>query len=454
MYQSRLPETDTKEIAAADCCQQNEGIRIEGNTPLHGSVRIQGSKNAALPILAACLLIPGKCIIRNCPRITDVSYMLRLLTYAGCKVSQTGNTVMIESTHLREYRLPGEYVKKMRSSVILMGAMLGRVREVGIDYPGGCVIGERPIDLHLKGLAALGAEIFIEGNYIHAGARKLKGSRIEFPFSSVGATQNILLASVLAEGDTCIVNAAREPEIDALVHFLRLAGARIEGIGTKQLVVHGVKALHPVEYDIVPDRIVAGTYLFAAMATKGNVCIQEAPIGHMDCVLQVLRSMGSELIVRGERCEVELYTGRRIRNLPYLETDIYPGFPTDLQSLLLVAALTAEGTLELKESIFSGRFKIVEELRRMGAYIEECKSCVRIGGNTRLEGRNVIARELRGGAALVTAGAMAEGMTTVIGTDYIDRGYEDIVRDFGMLGARIRRIKCSRETDKTGEGNI
>lgn len=437
MKKTTLPETDTKEMAEIDCRHQDELIRIEGRTPLHGSVRVQGSKNAALPILAACLLIPGKCMIRNCPVITDVCYMLRLLECAGCTVEQKENVISINAASLREYRLPGKYVRKMRSSVILMGAMLGRIGEVGIEYPGGCVIGERPIDLHLKGLASLGADISIEGNYIYARSEKLRGARIVFPFSSVGATQNIILASVLATGETCIQNAAREPEIDTLCHFLKKAGADIEGIGTSQLVIRGVETLHPVEFEIVSDRIVAGTYLFAAAASRGSICLKDAPVEHLDSVLQIIRAMGNDIIVRREQQEIELRCGKNIRNLPVVETDIYPGFPTDLQSLLLVAAVTAEGNLLLKESIFSGRFKIVEELRRMGAYIREDGSRVWISGGTELTGRNVIARELRGGAALVTAGIAAEGMTTVVGTCYINRGYEDIVRDFKRLGAHI-----------------
>lgn len=429
-----------------DCQHQNELIRIEGKNPLHGSVRVQGSKNAALPILAACLLIPGRCIIRNCPVITDVNYMLRLLECAGCLVEQDGNTVMIDATNIREYRLPGKYVRKMRSSIILMGAMLGRIHEVGIEYPGGCVIGERPIDLHLKGLSLLGADISVDGNYIYAGAKSLKGAKIVFPFSSVGATQNIILASVLAESETYIENAAREPEIDALCDFLKTAGADIEGIGTSVLRIRGVKSLHPVSFEIIPDRIVAGTYLFAAMAAKGSVCLKEAPIEHLESVLQVIRTMGSDICVREEQREIELCCEKGMRNIPFVKTEIYPGFPTDLQSLLLVAAVTAGGELVLEESIFDGRFKIVEELRRMGAIIRSNGNQVVIHGGIELSGRNVIARELRGGAALVAAGVAATGMTTVVGTCYINRGYEDIVRDFKMLGANIDRMtKNERE---------
>lgn len=440
MYKTELPETDTKEMAEIDSLHQDERIRIEGRTPLHGSVRVQGSKNAALPILAACLMIPGRCTIRNCPVITDVSYMLRLLECAGCVVEQNENVVTIDATNVREYRLPGKYVRKMRSSVILMGAMLSRMQEVGIEYPGGCVIGERPIDLHLKGLALLGTDISIEGNYIYAGAKSLRGARIVFPFSSVGATQNIILASVLAKGETYIENAAREPEIDALCDFLKMAGANIEGIGTAVLRIRGVEMLHPVSFEIIPDRIVAGTYLFATMASRGSVCLKEAPIEHLGSVLQVIKAMGNDICVREEWREIELCCREKMQNLPLVKTDIYPGFPTDLQSLLLVAAVTARGELVLEESIFSGRFKIVEELRRMGAFIRESGNQVVISGGTELSGRNVIARELRGGAALVAAGIAAEGMTTVVGTCYINRGYEDIVRDFKMLGARIDRM--------------
>lgn len=437
MTKITLPDTSAKDETAVDSLQKDTIIRIKGKVPLHGSVRIQGSKNAALPILAACLLIPGRCVIRNCPIITDVIYMLKLLEYAGCAVEQTGNTVTIDAGNIKEFRLPGGYVRRMRSSVILIGALLGRIGEVGIDYPGGCVIGERPIDLHLRGLKALGADISIEGNYIYASAKELKGTKIAFPFSSVGATQNILLASVLAEGETSIQNAAKEPEISALCSFLKLAGADIEGIGTQTLVVRGVNALHPVEFEMIPDRIVAGTYLFSAMAAKGSICLKEAPIEHLDSVFHVLEDMGGELYIRKALQEVELRVGDSTRNIPFIETDVYPGFPTDLQSLLLVAAVVTEGELLLKERIFSGRFKIVEELRRMGACITEAQDSVVICGKAALEGRNVIARELRGGAALVVAGLSASGITTVTNTGYIYRGYEDIVRDMRALGAQI-----------------
>lgn len=443
MTKITLPDNHAKDYVETEYMQHRKGmpqdaiIKIQGKYPLQGSVRIQGSKNATLPVLAACLLIPGKCVIHNCPIITDVMYMLKLLEYAGCIVTWQGNQVTVDACNVKEFRLPGEYVKKMRSSVILMGALLGRLHEVGIDYPGGCVIGERPIDLHLRGLEALGSSISIEGNYIHASSKQLKGAKIAFPFSSVGATQNVLLAAVLAKGETRIQNAAKEPEIGVLCSFLRLAGADIAGEETGQIVVHGVEKLHPIEFEMVPDRIVAGTYLFATMAAGGEICIKEAPIAHLTQVLRVLENMGGEFLISRESQEIELRVRGRTKNLSYIETNVYPGFPTDLQSPLLSVAVVSDGILLLKERIFSGRFKIVEELRRMGADITEYSNSVLIRGVSCLEGRNVIARELRGGAALVIAGLAASGITMVTDTCYISRGYEDIVRDLRLLGAHV-----------------
>lgn len=437
MTKITLPGSNAKDDTEAENLPREAIIRIEGRHPLRGSVKIQGSKNATLPILAACLLIPGKCVIHNCPMINDVIYMIKLLEYAGCIVECKGSTVSIDACHISEFRLPGSYVRKMRSSVILMGALLGRIHEVGSDYPGGCVIGERPIDLHLRGLEALGACISIEGNYIYASAKELKGTAIAFPFSSVGATQNVLLAAVLADGETCIRNAAKEPEIEVLCDFLKLAGADIEGGGTEQIVVRGVKNLHPVEFEMIPDRIVAGTYMFAAMAAGGEVCLKSVPVKHLESVLHVIRDMGGEVLVQQEGSEIILHAGTNTKNISFIETDVYPGFPTDLQSQLLATAVVTKGSLLLKERIFSGRFKIVEELRRMGADIREEQDSVQINGGVTLEGRNVIARELRGGAALVIAGLAASGITTVMDNGYIYRGYEDIARDLRALGAHI-----------------
>ncbi len=427
---------------------------MEGQRPLSGRIWIQGSKNAALPILAACMLIPGKCVLRGCPDITDIECMCSLLKSTGASVAvdfgmETGaGMVEVDTRSVREHRLPEKYVSAMRSSIIMMGAMLGRLGEVCVNYPGGCVIGERPIDLHLYGLEKLGAQIWIEGNHIHAYADELKGAVIEFPFSSVGATQNVILAAVTARGTTVIKNAAREPEVIELCKFLNAAGGRIDYSGTLlkagRIVIQGVELskLHGVVYDVISDRIVAGTYLFAALAAGGKVTLENIPIGQLDSICDTIRGMGAEMTIDTERNEMTINADDRDRivNIPYIETNVYPDFPTDLQSPLLVAACMAKGKLAVREKIFSSRFRIVEELQRMGAEITVEGNTAIVTGGREMEGRTVIARELRGGAALVIAGLCASGITTVADSGYIRRGYQDIVGDFAQLGARISYV--------------
>lgn len=415
----------------------NIPIQIKGGSPLHGRVKVQGSKNASLPIMAAALLIEGECVLDNCPRITDMHNMCRLLEYTGCQVEWTQHRIRVNAADVRNWRLPGEYVSRMRSSVILMGALLGRIGRVGIDYPGGCVIGERPIDLHLMALEKLGADITTKGNYIYAVTDGLRGTDITFPVSSVGATENTLLAAVNAKGETRLCNAAREPEVTALCEFLVQAGASIQGIGTDTLVIQGGEPLRPADFRMPADRIVAGTYLFAAMAAGGRLVLEDAPIQQMEAVLRVAGEMGAQVITCADKRSLTLRAEGQLHNLPYIETAVYPGFPTDLQSPLMAAACRAEGTLQLYERIFSGRFRIIGELQRMGARIEQNGDCAIIRGGAALEGRNVIAGELRGGAALVIAGLAAQGITTVTDTCYIHRGYEDIVGDLYGLGAAI-----------------
>ncbi len=431
--------------------RNSESIRMEGKKPLDGRIRIQGSKNAALPILAACMLIPGKCVLRGCPDITDIECMFNLLKSTGAAVntvSAGAEAVEIDTRSVREHRLPERYVSAMRSSVIMMGAMLGRLGEVCVNYPGGCVIGDRPIDLHLYGLEKLGAQIWIEGNHIHAYADELRGAVIDFAFPSVGATQNVILAAVTAQGTTVIKNAAKEPEIIELCRFLNTAGARIDYAGTLlktgRIVIQGVELsrLRGIEYDIISDRIVAGTYLFAALAAGGEVALENVPIRQLDSICDTIRGMGAALTVDADRNEmtIDACDRDRIVNVPYIETEVYPDFPTDLQSPLLVAACMARGRLAVREKIFSSRFRIVEELRRMGADIEVKGDTALVTGGRELEGRTVIARELRGGAALVIAGLCASGITTVADSGYIRRGYQDIVGDLTALGARISYI--------------
>lgn len=425
---------------------------MEGKRALDGRIQIQGSKNAALPILAACMLIPGTCTLKGCPDITDIGYMCGILKSAGASVSSSGADTKlqleVDTRNVREYRLPEKYVSAMRSSVVMMGAMLGRLGEVHVNYPGGCVIGERPIDLHLYGLEKLGAQIWTEGNHIRAYADELKGAVIEFPFSSVGATQNVILAAVTAKGTTVIKNAAGEPEVTELCRFLNQAGADIDFskvlLSEGKIVIHGVELsrLHGVEYHIISDRIVAGTYMFAALAAGGTVTLENVPIRQLGSVCDIITKMGAEIMSDADKGEVTVAAvdRERIVNIPYIETDIYPAFPTDLQSPLLVAACMAKGTLEVREKIFSSRFRIVEELQRMGARIDVDGDRAIVTGGRELEGRNVIARELRGGAALVIAGLCASGITTVADSGYIRRGYQDIVGDLAGLGARISYV--------------
>lgn len=397
------------------------------------------------------MLIPGKCVLRGCPDITDIECMFNLLKSTGAAVnivSAGAEAVEIDTRSVREHRLPERYVSAMRSSVIMMGAMLGRLGEVCVNYPGGCVIGDRPIDLHLYGLEKLGAQIWIEGNHIHAYADELRGAVIDFAFPSVGATQNVILAAVTAQGTTVIKNAAKEPEIIELCRFLNTAGARIDYAGTLlktgRIVIQGVELsrLRGIEYDIISDRIVAGTYLFAALAAGGEVALENVPIRQLDSICDTIRGMGAALTVDADRNEmtIDACDRDRIVNVPYIETEVYPDFPTDLQSPLLVAACMARGRLAVREKIFSSRFRIVEELRRMGADIEVKGDTALVTGGRELEGRTVIARELRGGAALVIAGLCASGITTVADSGYIRRGYQDIVGDFTALGARISYI--------------
>lgn len=308
------------------------------------------------------------------------------------------------------------------------------------------MIGERPIDLHLYGLEKLGAQIWTEGNHIHAYADELKGTVIELLFPSVGATQNIIMAAVTAQGTTVIKNAAREPEITELCKFLNQAGAKIDYSGAflpeGRIIIHGVELsrLHEVSYEVITDRIVAGTYLFAALAAGGEVTLENIPIGQLDSICDIITKMGATIILDEDRSEVTIYAGdrRKIINIPYIETQVYPAFPTDLQSPLLVAACMAKGQLKVREKIFSSRFRIVEELRRMGADVTVEGDLAVVTGGKELEGRTVIARELRGGAALVIAGLCASGITTVTDAGYIERGYQDIVGDLTKLGARIR----------------
>ena len=412
-----------------------KSIYISGNAPLYGEATIQGSKNAALPIMAAALLIPGISVLKNCPHIADVEYMCRILETIGCIVGWDKNEVRIDATAVKTSRLPEEYVTMMRSSVMLMGPMLGRIGEVSLHYPGGCVIGDRPIDIHLKALERLGVRYSDSEQELEAQAFRLTGTDVSLEFPSVGATENLIMAAAAADGITRIQGSALEPEIISLCAFLRTAGAEIRGEETGCIMVTGGRKLHPCCFTIPSDRIVAGTYICACLAAGGEIFLKNTPRGQLTAMEDVAVRMGCILC----RSPEGLFVQRRgvLFSPGFVETRSYPGFPTDLQSPLLAALSLAEGESALRETIFNGRFGVVDELNKMGTGIVVRKDTACIPGGRRLSGQHVTASELRGGAALVVAGLCAEGMTEVENRYFIDRGYEDICRDLSQLGADI-----------------
>ena len=415
-----------------------DSIQIDGGIPLQGQVKIQGSKNAALPVLAATILIKGKSRIENCPKIADVFQMQTLLESLGCKTAWEGACFTVDASGVREYRMPSQAVQSMRSSITLLGALLARCGEAVLNFPGGCVIGARPIDLHLSALKELGVSFEEKEELLYAKAECLTGGEIKLSFPSVGATENALLAAVLAKGDTRIYPAAKEPEVVALCNFLQKAGAQVEGIGTNRLHIRGVKALREVSFRIPADRIVAGTYLTGCMMTGGSIFLEDAPTLQLQATLAAAERMGVSFQENADGLFVQ--APKRLHTPGELVTAVYPGFPTDMQSPFLAALTIAEGDSILTETIFENRFHIVEPLRQMGAQLRQEGRRVFVKGVLGLQGTTVQAEELRGGAALVMAGLAAEGHTRVNGCGYIYRGYENIGRDLRELGARVYSI--------------
>lgn len=411
-------------------------LEIEGGSPLCGEVRIQGSKNAVLPILSAALQGTGITVIDNCPDISDVSAMLEILKGYGCSTRREGKRLIIDAGDLHSGRAPEDYAGVMRSSIMLLGSLLGRLGEAFLPYPGGCVIGKRPIDLHLQALREMGAELTEEPEGLRAVCAHPAGARIRLPFPSVGATENVVLLAVRAEGDTILQNAAREPEITELCRFLSCMGAKIEGAGTGTIRIHGVKELHGTEYRIQPDRIVAGTYMLLAAAAGGKVALRDVPLEQLAAVRKVLSQMGVRQESSGNH--LLLWCPGRCRGGIQIRTSPYPGFPTDLQSQLMAALCLAEGDSVIDEQIFEERFKSAEELVRMGARIHIQGSRAFIHGVGKLHGERLEARELRGGAALCIAAAAAEGKSRIHQYHYIARGYENIIRDLKALGVMVQ----------------
>lgn len=413
-------------------------IEIVGGNKLYGDIEIQGSKNAVLPILAATILVPGISKIDRCPKIRDVFVMIKILESIGCKVWWESDSICVDSTYINEVTVPTEQVKEMRSSIILMGALLGRMKKCCISYPGGCTIGERPIDYHLSALQKMNVTIDIEKDDINCETKEVIGSEIHLSFPSVGATENIILAAVLAKGTTRIHNAAREPEIEDLCNFLNQCGAKIQGIGTDYVKIEGVSYLTSTEYVVSSDRIVAGTYLCMAAGTGGKITVEKTNPKHLSTLLDVLSEMGCCIMTNHD--SITLQSSGKLKAAPVTATRPYPGFPTDMQSQLMSLATKCEGSTIIVENIFEARYSNVGSLIEMGADIFVRGRTAVVQGVNALMGREVYAKDLRAGAALVLAGLIADGVTKVYNTVYIERGYVDIVKDLKSLGAIIQYV--------------
>jgi len=417
-------------------------LTISGGRQLYGEVSISGAKNAVLKLMAASLLAKGETKIYNVPELTDVTIMLSVLGQLGVKTSydKVEKSIVLDTTNLTGIVAEYEYVSRMRASFIVLGALMGRCKEAIVALPGGCAIGERRVDFHIKGLESLGATIKIENGYVHAKASKLTGADIYLDIPSVGATENLMIASVLAEGSTRIQNAAQEPEIVDLANFLNVMGADISGAGTSEIVINGVKPedLHAVEYTTIPDRIEAGTYMAAFIGTKGKGIIRNVNPSHLTFYTSKLTQMGAKIKLI-EPNAFEVSCDRRLTGLNIV-TQPYPGFPTDLQSLGMALLCTAEGVSIITESLYENRFMQVPELRKMGADIHQERNHALIRGVNSLSGANLRASDLRAGAALVIAALMAEGYSIIDQLHHIDRGYELLTAKLSAIGADIQRI--------------
>ena len=419
---------------------------IKGGNPLVGEVEIGGAKNAALAILSAAIMTDETVTIENLPNVRDINVLLDAIREIGARVERVdAHTVKINGSYIRDFRVDNEFIRKIRASYYLMGAMLGKYKKAEVALPGGCNIGSRPIDLHMKGFSALGAKVGIKHGLFIASADKLKGTHIYLDKASVGATINIMMAASMADGKTIIENAAKEPHVVDVANFLNSMGAHIRGAGTDVIRIVGVHKLHKTEYSIIPDQIEAGTFMFAAAATKGDVTVKNVIPKHLEATTAKLIEIG---------CEVEEFDDavRVVASKPLKHTHVttlyYPGFPTDMQPQMAVVLGIASGTSTVTESIFENRFKYVDELTRMGANIKVESNIAIINGVKGYTGARVNAPDLRAGAALVIAGLAADGITVVDDIYYIERGYEDFEEKLAGLGAVIEKVNSEKEIQK------
>ena len=411
-------------------------LKIRGGNPLRGDVRISGAKNAALPILCAALLTPDTLTLRNVPQLNDIGTMLKLLAQMGVAERHDGEIVTLNASALGNPFAPYDLVKTMRASILALGPLVARVGEAKVSLPGGCAIGARPVDLHIKGLEAMGATIKIEAGYILATAKKLKGARIFMDTVTVTGTENLMMAATLADGKTLLENAAREPEVIDLAECLIKMGADIRGHGTDTITIVGVNALHGAEHAVMPDRIETGTFLAAVAATGGDVRLLNAEPGTLDAVIEKLRDAGASITCTADRIDISMHqrvTSINIRTAPY------PAFPTDMQAQFIALNTIASGTALVTETIFENRFMHVQELVRLGAKIDIEGNTAIVHGVERLTGATVMATDLRASASLVIAGLVAEGETTIDRIYHLDRGYDHIEKKLIALGADIER---------------
>ena len=413
-------------------------ITIKGNRPLVGEVTVQGAKNSVLPILAASLLCRTPSYIHGCPRITDVQACSRILNHLGCRIKREDDCLMVDATTLSCTHIPDELMGEMRSSIVFLGAILGRCGQTRLTFPGGCELGPRPIDLHLNALTQMGATIREQGAQLVCQARELTGCEILLPIPSVGATENIMIAASVAKGTTVIRNAAREPEIADLARFINRCGGKVRGYEEGTIVIEGVEQLYGCEHRVIPDRIVATTYLAGVAITGGNSVLRNVNAGHLDPILPVFRQCGCNLTVAEDAIVIQ--APHSLQNMPQIVTGYYPGFPTDGQPMMMAMATLAKGTSIFIENIFENRYNHISDLMRMGAKIKVEGRMAVVEGVPRLRGGRVKACDLRGGAALVVAALAAQGETRITALHHLDRGYDALTDCLQAVGACIYRV--------------
>ncbi len=416
-----------------------ERLSIKGGSQLNGEISLHGAKNSVLPILSACVLVDGVSVIHNCPDLSDVRVTLNILRYLGADVKREGSTLIVDTRNIIRSNILEEYMSELRSSIIFLGALASRAGEACLYLPGGCDIGLRPIDLHLKGLKSLGYSVYTQGSNVCASRENVKGAEIVLAFPSVGATENIILASVFAKGETTVINSAREPEITDLINFLNAAGAKISTAATPNIKISGVNSLHSVEYTVMPDRILASTLMSATAACKGDVVINNAVVSDIMPALPVFEEMGCKLDCSNS--SIRIRADKRPNNVKFIETMAFPGFPTDCQAPVMAPLCLADGVSVIKESIFENRFRHTEQLNLFGADITVKDRIAMVNGVNELHPACAKCTDLRGGASVVIAALAADGVSCISEIQHIDRGYEKFENQLASLGATVVRIK-------------